>query len=376
MKKEVILAGGAVGSPHVLMLSGVGPQDVLQNAGVEVKLALPGVGKHLQDHIVTGISWTTTAETVAALRDAGNSDPTFLGYVNGAEAYVSLTTLFGEEQARTYQQEVAGQIDSNAETLSPSEDETVKAGYRAISHAIIDTFMPSELGHIELLLSAQGQKGVAADAQQITIQAALQHPLSQGSITISSADPFTPPTIDPWYLSHWFDVVALREALKLARRVGQTAPLSNYFTGEVTPGSSVVTDEDWDNWLRQNTRTEYHPANTCVMLPLSKGGVVDPKLKVYGTSNVRVADASVIPVQFANHLMMSVYAVAEKAAEIIRAEANGDSSSGDSNSSSSGSSSSDDDDGDSSSSALVAARPSTGLAVVLLLGMMSAMLTL
>ncbi|OCB85059.1 alcohol oxidase [Sanghuangporus baumii] len=383
VKKEVILAGGAVGSPHVLMLSGVGPQDVLEAAGVEVKLALPGVGKHLQDHIVGGLSWTTTAETVAALRDAGNTDPTFLGYVNGAEAYVNLTSLFGEEQAGSYQQEVADQIDSNADTLAPSTDETVKAGYKAISHAIIDKFMPSDLGHIEVMLSAQGQKGVAADSQQITIQAALQHPLSQGSITINSSDPFASPVIDPWYLSHWFDVVALREALKLARKVGQTPPISDYFTDEVTPGSSVATDDDWDTWLRQNTRTEYHPANTCAMLPLTKGGVVDPKLKVYGTSNVRVADASVIPVQFSNHLMMSVYAVAETASEIIRAEANGvtapgeSSASGGSSASPSATSDNSSDDGeDSDSSALSGTRPSSGVVFVLLIGVLSAVLTL
>ncbi|KAL5476937.1 hypothetical protein ACEPAI_3123 [Sanghuangporus weigelae] len=375
--KEVILSGGAVGSPHVLMLSGVGPQDVLQAAGVEVKLALPGVGKHLQDHIVGGLSWTTTAETVAALRDAGNTDPTFLGYVNAAEAYVNLTSLFGEEQARSYQQQVAGQIDSNADTLAPSTDETVKAGYKAISHAIIDNFMLSELGHIEVLLSAQGQKGVAADSQQITIQASLQHPLSQGSITINSSDPFTPPTIDPWYLSHWFDVVSLREALKLARRVGQTPPLSDYFTAEVTPGSSVATDEDWDNWLRQNTHTEYHPANTCAMLPLTNGGVVDPKLKVYGTSNVRVADASVIPVQFSNHLMMSVYAVAETASEIIRAEANGVTAPGESSASPSATSDNSSDDGEEEdSSALSGNRPSSGVVFVLLIGVLCAGLTL
>ena len=320
VRREVILTGGSIGSPHILMLSGVGPQDILQNAGVEVKLNLPGVGKHLQDHILSSLSWTTSAETTAALRDAGNNDPAFLGYVNNAVAYVSLTSLVGEEQARAYQQEVAGQIDSSAESLVPSSDETVREGYKALSHAIADTFMPSGLGHVELLMSVQGQRGVDAGSQEIQIQAAIQHPLSQGNIYINSSDPFEPPLIDPWYLSHWFDLVSLREGMKLARRLGQTEPLSNFFTEEVVPGPNITTDEDWDNWLRSNSRSQFHPGNTCAMLPLSKGGVVDPKLKVYGTSNVRVADGSVVPVLFSTHLMMGTYAIAETAAEIIRAE--------------------------------------------------------
>ncbi|EJD05559.1 alcohol oxidase [Fomitiporia mediterranea MF3/22] len=330
VNKEVILAGGAIGSSHVLMLSGVGPSDVLQSAGVNVVLSLPGVGQHLQDHIAAGVSFTTTAETVAALRDSGRNDPSFLGYVNAAEAYINVSTLFGNEQATTYQQNVKGQIDSLANSLVPSNDDTVKAGYKVISTAITDNFMLSELGHVELLLSAQGQKG--QQSQTMMIQCALQHPLSQGHIYITSTDPFAPPVIDPAYLSHPFDVTALREGLKFARTVAQTPPLSQYFPSETFPGSSVSSDQDWENWLKQNIQTEYHPANTLAMLPLDKGGVVDPKLRVYGTSNVRVADASVFPIQFAAHLQMSVYALAETASEIIRAEWNGGIAPGDSSS--------------------------------------------
>ncbi|OCB92256.1 hypothetical protein A7U60_g336 [Sanghuangporus baumii] len=373
VNKEVILAGGAVGSPHVLMLSGVGPSDVLSAAGVDVVLDLPGVGQHLQDHIAAGISWTTTAETYASIRDSGNTDPSFLSFVNGAEAYINLTTLFGQDQAETYQQEVSSAIDSNADSLVASSDETVKEGYKAIQHAITDTFMLSELGHVELLFSVQGQKG--SSSQSVMIQCALQRPLSIGRLYINSSDPFTAPVIDPWYLSNSFDVTAMREGLKLARTVGQTSPLSDYFTGETSPGSSVSTDEDWEDWLRSNFATEYHPANTCAMLPQSKGGVVDPKLKVYGTSNVRVADASVFPIQFSSHLMMSVYALAETASEIIRAEYNGvlapgETASSSSNTTSTGGSTAQQTD----SSAFMGARPlsSPAIGLVILLSVLGA----
>ncbi|KAI5121995.1 hypothetical protein M0805_001828 [Coniferiporia weirii] len=321
VNKEVILAGGSIGSPFVLMQSGVGPSDVLGAAGVDVVLDLPGVGQHMMDHISTGVTWTTNAETTAELVDAGDSDPTLLGFINEAEAYVNVTTLLGTSTGDSWQQNVSNSMSTYAASLVPSNDSTVIAGYEAIYNAVANTFMLSELGHVEILFSTQGQSG--SSTQSVMIQTALQHPLSQGHLYIASADPFAYPVIDPQYLSHPFDVVALREGLKLARTIGQTAPLSSYLLTEVSPGSSVSTDDDWDAWLANNIGTEYHPANTCAMLPKEKGGVVDPKLVVYGTNNVRIADASIFPIQFAAHLQLAVYAVAETAAEIIRAQYNG-----------------------------------------------------
>ncbi|THH10604.1 hypothetical protein EW145_g1185 [Phellinidium pouzarii] len=321
VNKEVILAGGAIGSPFVLMQSGVGPQDVLQAAGVDVVIDLPGVGQHMMDHISTGVTWTTSAATSSQLRDAGDSDPGFLSFVNEAEAYLNITTLLGTTVGDSWQQNISSSMSTYAASLVPSTDSTVVAGYEAIYNVVANTFMLSELGHVEILFSAQGQKG--STTQSVQVQTALQHPFSQGSLKIASADPFADPVIDPQYLSHPFDVVALREALKLARTIGQTAPLSAFLLTEVSPGPSVSTDDEWDTWLAGSIGTEYHPANTCAMLPKEKGGVVDPKLVVYGTSNVRVADASIFPIQFAAHLQLSVYAVAETAAEIVRAQYNG-----------------------------------------------------
>lgn len=94
----------------------------------------------------------------------------------------------------------------------------------------------------------------------------------------------------------------LRQGLKIARAIGETAPLNTVLTGEITPGSTVVTDGDWDNWLAGAIGTEYHPSCTCAMLPLELGGVVDGSLMVHGISNVRVVDASVFPLQFSAHV--------------------------------------------------------------------------
>lgn len=186
------------------------------------------------------------------------------------------------------------------------------AGYKAIYNTTATTIFNSPVGQVELLLANN-------DYGDIAITAALQHPYSHGSITINSSNPMDYPVIDPNYLSHPADVAILREGLKLARRVGQTQPLAGSMTNETAPGTSTQSDQQWEDFLRNGIGTEFHPSSSCAMLPLTQGGVVDGNLRVYGLSNVRVADASVPPIVFAAHLMSSTYGIAEQASNIIRA---------------------------------------------------------
>lgn len=109
----------------------------------------------------------------------------------------------------------------------------------------------------------------------------------------------------------------------MARLLGQTSPLGDNCTKETTPGSSTQTDDEWDDFLSGSGGTEFHPSSTCAMLPREQGGVVDAYLRVYGLSNVRVADASVPPIALSTHLMSSTYALAELASTIIRDFYNG-----------------------------------------------------
>lgn len=94
--------------------------------------------------------------------------------------------------------------------------------------------------------------------------------------------------------------------------------MSNNLTKETSPGSHVQSDDDWMQWLREEASTEFHPSSTCAMLPRDQGGVVDANLRVYGLANVRVADASIVPISLSTHLMSSTYGVAEQASDIIR----------------------------------------------------------
>ncbi|KAH9921085.1 GMC oxidoreductase [Amylocystis lapponica] len=309
--KEVILAGGTIGSPQVLMLSGVGPADVLQAAGVPVQVALPGVGQHLQDHLTAEVVWNTTDQTAASIYAANvSSMPTttsspFLSFVNSATGYVNFSTLLGAN-AQAESQSILSTIDSSASSL-------------AIYNVSATQFVPGAVGVMEILLSLTGS---GAGKQTIAIQAAMQHPFSQGRLYITSNDPFAYPAIDPNYLSHPSDLIMLREGLKLARQLGNTAPLSSAMSTEVSPGPSVSTDDDWNTWITNNAATEYHPSCSCAMLPQEQGGVVDTSLRVYGLSNVRVVDASVFPIQFSAHLQAPVYGLAEQASSLIRKQYN------------------------------------------------------
>lgn len=311
VKKEVILAGGTVGSPTVLQYSGVGPASVLSAAGVPVVLDLPGVGQHLQDHLSIEIQFNTSEQTDGAIYAAGGApaaSPEFLSYVNDGVAYVNSTVLFGSSVVDSMQPTIESYMNNYAPAYV---SDTVTAGFQAIYETVSKKIWSSPVGQVELLIG-NNLNGA------INLGASLQHPLSQGSININSSNPMDYPAINPNYLSNPNDAAVLVAALQLIRRIATTGPLAGIMT-EVWPGSSVQSAAELDEWMRPNCFTEYHPSSTCAMLPLDQGGVVDANLLVYGLSNVRVADASVPPIDFSAHLMASTYGIAEQASDIIKA---------------------------------------------------------
>lgn len=151
-----------------------------------------------------------------------------------------------------------------------------------------------------------------------TLIAGLMHPLSRGSVHVNPADPLGKPVIDPRFLDNEYDMEALVEILKFCRRIARAEPLFSTLVGEYEPGEELVqTDEDWRAYVRNTTLTVFHPMGTAAMLPRKDGGVVDSKLTVYGTANLKVVDASIIPVEISAHPQTAVYGIAERAAEII-----------------------------------------------------------
>ncbi|GAA5862628.1 hypothetical protein JCM3774_001083 [Rhodotorula dairenensis] len=352
--KEVILSAGVIGTPQLLQVSGVGPSELLTPLGINVVSDLPGVGMHLTDHLSGAITLNTsfpfsgdpmeTNTTYAAEQLAlwKEGDPNSL-YTspNDAVVYVNLTTLLGSESAaQQFMDELAA--NKSEQVQAYTNNAQVQAGYNATYSAELRDVFPSAVGQAEILLSNTGTYGGYPGAVTVQIQAAIQHPLSRGSVKINSTSTFDKPEIDPGYLTHPADIVILREAFKFARKVSQTAPFSDYVYNELSPGSAVSTDAEWEAWLRGVVSTEYHPAGTASMLPESQGGVIDNAMRVYGVSNLRVVDSSMVPLSLSAHMTAPLYGYSERAYEILVATpaAIGGSSTTSSNSASSSSASS------------------------------------
>lgn len=157
-----------------------------------------------------------------------------------------------------------------------------------------------------------------AGKNYFTLLAAQQHLFSRGTIHITSSDPTVYPAIQPNYYSVPFDVSVATAGTAFLRKIGQTSQYGCYIEKEAVPGSSVTGDALTKYSTTTGFTTEYHPVGTASMLPRANGGVVDATLTVYGTSNVRVVDASIIPLHISAHIQATVYGIAEMASDIIR----------------------------------------------------------
>ncbi|GII91718.1 GMC family oxidoreductase [Sinosporangium siamense] len=276
--KEVLLAGGAIGSPHLLMLSGVGDPDVLRVGGVDVHHDLPGVGRGLVDHLVTAVYMHCPRPVTLATAPRLPNLVRFLFHRSGP-----LTSNVGEAVAfiRTSPEEPAPDI------------ELIFAPVPFIDHGL--TPPP---GH------------------GITIGAMLLQPESQGRITL---DEDRDVVIDPAYFSAEADIRRLALGLRMAQRLAATEALRDYVDGPMVPYTAPVTDEEVIAFLRERSETLYHPAGTCRM-GLSGDAVVDAELRVHGLEGLRVVDASVMPTLNRGHTLAPVVMIAERAADLILRE--------------------------------------------------------
>lgn len=190
---------------------------------------------------------------------------------------------------------------------------------------LMNPALSAKIAEAEFLLSDgySGIKGYPKPGDPLygkgftTVFAALMHPLARGSVHIGSSDPVAKPLYDPAYASNSYDLKALVELAKYVRKIATTAPFSDIWVDEYEPGLQVDTDAEWEDFVKNNVNPFYHPVGTCAMLPKADGGVVDSKLVVYGTTNLRVVDASVIPILVSAHPQTGIYGIAERAAEII-----------------------------------------------------------
>ncbi|TIA88338.1 hypothetical protein E3P81_03527 [Wallemia ichthyophaga] len=315
---EVVIAGGALGSPQILLQSGIGPRENLESQDVDVVVDLPGVGEHVQDHISATINYATTAPVAGNLSDEeldhqlqlfkdGNFARSVYSTPNGAIAYVPLDDLMGDDTDSFLDALEANMTDA---TSSGNEPEQVKSGYRATYKSDLENVYRAGNAVVEILMNNLGSN--------LGFQLAIQHPLSRGKISLGSQNASENANVDPRYLSHPADIQVLRSGLRYIRRLASTEPLSSVIESEVSPGEDVMSDEDLNDYIRSSVVSQYHPASSCAMLPRENGGVVDSHLRVYGVANLRVIDSSTIPLPIAAHHMQITYALCEKGADLIR----------------------------------------------------------
>lgn len=322
--KEVILSAGTFQSPQLLELSGIGQKSVLASAGIATVLENNGVGENLQDHIriqssyILKDNYTSFDELRTNATYAAEQLALYQANQRSAYDYTGSGYAFQTwEQALGDSSELVSLAKQSADPSNPIDQR--KLSY--LTNASFRKVVPS----LESFFS-DGYSGAAPapasgtplyDAHFFTIFSVVMHPLARGSVHINPSEPGGKPVIDPKYLSNSYDRRAIIEAAKYNRKIASAPSLRNSWTEEYDPGLDTTTDAQWEDWVRNNTLSIYHPLGSCSMLPQSKGGVVDFNLKVYGTKNLRIVDASVIPILPAGHLQTMVYGIAERAADII-----------------------------------------------------------
>ncbi|KAG6374537.1 alcohol oxidase [Boletus reticuloceps] len=324
--KEVCLSAGSIKSPQVLELSGIGDSAVLSRAGIPVKLELPGVGKNVQEHLYATMFYGLKADHYDGY-ELQTMDPLF----RSAELHEQSMQLFPQGKGLLHLWALYEDLKKDIDTIQLSSG--LRKQYDLQLEHLKSQAPCCEIVPVPLLVPPIS----FPTGKHMSIVVGLNTPFSRGTIHIDPVDPTGNPIIDPRVFERQYDLASMVELVKFVKKLVKTAPLSDILDeNDIRPGPSVKTDEDIAEWLRKESETTHHTIGTCSMLPLEDDGVVDPTLRVYGTSNLRVVDLSIVPLHVGSHTQTIVYAIAEqgrllsdieafrlmglKAADIIKAE--------------------------------------------------------
>ncbi|KAG9121402.1 hypothetical protein FRC07_002661, partial [Ceratobasidium sp. 392] len=321
--KEIILSAGILRShAYLLELSGIGNSTILQQFGIAPLIDLPGVGENLQDHPFISASYELKPGKTTF--DILRNNATYAAAAQAQYAtthdgiYSTAISILSFVDLATFVQDKVKLVTMKIQSLKYIF--TGATLLQKAQYAIQTYWLTQKLGHVEFIFNP-GYFGAGvpkANTSYVAMLMVLQHPFSRGSVHIHSADPLAKPTCDPNYFSKTFDQDSLVEALKFSLKVSQTEPLASLIVARQDPAPNVTSDADLLTYAKTYTRTIHHPIGTVAMAPKELGGVVDSSLKVYGTTNLRVVDASIIPLHMGTHLSRTVYGIAEKAAAMIK----------------------------------------------------------
>jgi choline dehydrogenase-like flavoprotein len=324
-KKEVVLAAGAIQTPKLLQLSGIGPKRVLEAAGVKVRVELDAVGSNFQDHPYATVIFNTTTTTFpnqnSLVTNATFNASAWDQYVQhktgpytyargNALAFISLPDMTNDTNAV-----VSSLKSQNAETYLPAVykgNKKLLKGFTAQREAIASIFKRHDAAVTEFPVPADGTYGLVG----------IEKPLSRGTVYLNASNPTGPPEVIHNAFVNPIDRTIMAIGLRFFRTVWARPELDRFQISETVPGAQYTSDKEiYDALLAQASLspTLAHPSGSCPMMPEHAGGCVNDKLMVYGTQHLSIIDASIIPIIPSCHLQATMYGIGEKAADILKA---------------------------------------------------------
>ncbi|KAF5351054.1 hypothetical protein D9756_008218 [Leucocoprinus leucothites] len=310
--KEVILAAGAIGSPQILLNSGIGDQEDLKALDIPVVLHNPSVGRNLTDHTIFGVSFGLKPDAI----DGGPWANLFFDPALQAQAL----ELWQKNRTGPYVALVP--VDHIGWVRVPDNS--------PVFNQYEDTSSGPNAAHIEMVLGVSASILSSFASRKLTLEKAIGSsystglsmisPASRGSLTLQSNNPFDDPLIDPNFFDSEFDVLVVREGIKAAMRFAEAPIMKNITTGILGPLANITSDDEMDAVIRNGAGSAWHPVGTTSMSPKhANWGVVDPDLLVKKVSGLRIVDASIMPYIPCAHTQTPVYLIAERAADLVKA---------------------------------------------------------
>ncbi|KAL8646383.1 MAG: hypothetical protein Q9210_006172 [Variospora velana] len=334
--REIILAAGTFQSPQILELSGVGSRALLEQHGMESVIDNPFVGENLQDHAVASLCFEAadgipTGDILrdpqifaAAIEEYNTSKTGFLTAGTICSAYMPVVDFLDQGGESELSELPDKYLSRNAPSAFPAQQqqyEVLRKMLQSKDDSSIQYVMVPAQTNVHAGAKPSQFLPPSSEGNYMTLFAALNHPFSRGSVHITSADPMEKPRIDPKYLSHPLDNEILARHVQYMEKLVATEPLASLLKkgGRRIPAGKHVEELDAARSLGPETvMSIFHPTGTCAMMSRELGGVVNERLIVYGTTNLRVVDASIMPLEPRGNIQSSVYAIAERAADIIR----------------------------------------------------------
>ncbi|KZT35279.1 alcohol oxidase [Sistotremastrum suecicum HHB10207 ss-3] len=320
---EVVLSGGSYMSPVILEQSGIGSPSLLKSLGITPLVDLPGVGENLQDHPLVPMSYELKdSKTITGdlLRDPAFAAKELEYYQKTRKGqYASIHSAFSLLPLQHLMR--PPQISAVARSIDPVKLSGGKGGGKGKRYEIQRRWIEDpHHANIELMHVPEyctfGAGPPKKDGRYVSILVVLMHALSKGSVHASSSKSRSKPIINPAFLSHPSDLTMLTHGLRFAHRVAQSSPLGDLISTPSHPTSQELdphsSSKGLEGYIKKLVESGHHPIGSCSMLPRKDGGVVDERLKVYGTCNIRVVDASILPIHFSAHPQATLYALGEK----------------------------------------------------------------